>query len=215
MTDMSKIDTKGSAKLTIAPLNMQTAPIRIVGTAPYMQARFSAKAMNQMAEKHKAGSTARKGRAKAARDFDDDYRQAMHLDAQGRNGIPAGAFRNACISACRLVGFKMTIAKLSIFVDADSYDVVDGTPLVFIQGEPEQTVMPTRNATGVMDLRVRPMWREWSAVLRFKWDGDQFTPGDLVNLLDRAGQQVGIGEGRPDSRMSAGMGFGTFRIEMG
>ena len=75
------------------------------------------------------------------------------------------------------------------------------------------SVMHTRNATGVADLRARPMWREWSANLRFKWDGGQFTLSDVVNLVDRAGTQVGIGEGRPDSRASAGLGFGTFQVE--
>lgn len=211
MTKMEKI----AAPVTIAPLNMKHVALRIVGTAPYMQARFSAKSMEMMRAKHEAGSTARKGKAKEARDFAEDCRQAMHLDAQGRVGIPAGAFRAACISACRLVGFKMTMAKLSIFVEADTSDLVDGTPLVFIEGEHEMSVMHTRNATGVTDLRARPMWREWSANLRMRWDADQFTLADVVNLLDRAGQQVGIGEGRPDSRASAGIGFGTFMVERG
>ena len=36
---------------------------------------------------------------------------------------------------------------------------------------------------------------------------------DVTNLLMRVGQQVGIGEGRPDSKNSAGMGWGTFNVE--
>jgi hypothetical protein len=34
-----------------------------------------------------------------------------------------------------------------------------------------------------------------------------------VNLFNRVGQQVGVGEGRPDSRNSAGMGMGLFNVE--
>jgi hypothetical protein len=211
MTKMEKI----AAPVAIAPLNMQRATLQIVGTAPYMQARFSEKQKALMRAKHEAGSTARKGSAKAARDFEEDYRQAMHTDLEGRAGIPAGAFRAACISACRLVGFKMTLAKLSVFIEADTLDAAEGTPLVFIHGEPEMSVMHTRNATGVADLRARPMWREWSADLRIKWDAGQFTLSDVVNLVDRAGNQVGIGEGRPDSRSSAGLGFGTFEVKRG
>jgi hypothetical protein len=56
------------------------------------------------------------------------------------------------------------------------------------------------------------MFDTWSATLRVKFDADQFTVTDVVNLLSRAGGQVGIGEGRPDSKESAGMGWGTFRI---
>ena len=187
--------------------------LHIKGTAPYVQARFSAKAMNMMAEKMMAGSQARAKRTRTARDFDDDYQQAMHKSADGWVGIPAGAFRAAAISACRLVGFKMTLAKLSVFIEADGIDLVDGVPLIRINGVPEQMRMHTRNATGVADLRVRPMWREWAAVVRVRFDQDQFAAQDVINLFHRVGAQVGIGEGRPDSRASAGLGFGTFEIE--
>jgi hypothetical protein len=48
--------------------------------------------------------------------------------------------------------------------------------------------------------------------LRFRYDADQFTASDVVNLIARAGMQVGICEGRPDSSNSTGMGWGTFEI---
>ena len=86
-------------------------------------------------------------------------------------------------------------------------------PLVRIIGDaPERNMLHTRNATGVIDLRVRPMWRRWSCNLRISYDGSQFKTSDVLNLLARVGMQVGIGEGRPDSRMSAGMGMGLFRL---
>ena len=75
--------------------------------------------------------------------------------------------------------------------------------------------MAVRNATGVADIRVRPMWREWTMSLTIRYDGDQFTAQDVTNLLSRVGMQVGIGEGRPDSRESAGLGWGTFEIVAG
>ena len=198
--------------VTIKPANIQTAEFGIKGTAPYVQARFSGKAMQAMMTKMAAGSTASKSRAKPARDFDDDYRQAMHISTEGWYGIPAGAFRQAMISACRLVGFKMTLAKLSVFVHADGFDKIDGIPLIRLEGTPERTDMAVRNATGVADIRVRPMWREWSAKVRVKYDADQFTLQDVTNLMQRVGMQVGIGEGRPDSRESAGLGWGTFEL---
>ena len=198
--------------VAIKPANIQTAEFNIKGTAPYVQARFSGKAMQAMMTKMAAGSTASKSRAKPARDFDDDYRQAMHISTEGWYGIPAGAFRQAMISACRLVGFKMTLAKLSVFVHADGFDKIDGIPLIRLEGTPERTDMAVRNATGVADIRVRPMWREWSAKVRVKYDADQFTLQDVTNLMQRVGMQVGIGEGRPDSRESAGLGWGTFEL---
>ena len=200
--------------VTISPPKFERMKLRLVGTAPYMQARFAAKAMQAMKAKMEAGPTAKKGGKREARDFDDDFQQAQHISSDGWNGIPAGALRNACIDVCRMVGFKMTHAKMSIFVEADGLDAVDGTPLIQIDAPPpERTDMATRNATGVADIRVRPMWRQWAANIVVRFDADQFTASDVVNLLARAGEQVGIGEGRPFSKSSNGLGFGTFRVE--
>lgn len=199
--------------IAIKPPKFQSLTFRLVGTAPYMQARFSAKAMQAMKAKMEAGQTAKGKKQREARDFDDDFRQAMHVSTDGWVGIPAAALRNACIDVCRMVGFKMTHAKMSIFIEADGLDRVDGTPLVRLDaGDPEKTELAVRNQTGVVDIRVRPMWREWAALVRVRFDADQFTASDVANLLARAGMQVGIGEGRPFSKESNGLGFGLFAL---
>jgi hypothetical protein len=56
------------------------------------------------------------------------------------------------------------------------------------------------------------MWHEWHAYVTARWDADQFGVNDIVNLLTRAGQQVGIGEGRADSSNSNGVGWGFFTV---
>jgi len=127
--------------------------------------------------------------------------------------MAAATIRNAAISACRLVGFKMTLGRLSLFTEADGISASDGTPLIRIYGEPVPFEAMVRNATGVADIRVRPRWDEWSAVLRIRYDQDQFSDEDIVNLLYRAGTQCGICEGRPDSSSSNGLGWGLFEID--
>jgi len=202
--------------IAITPPNFERIKLTLKGTAPLMQARFSAKAMQAMMEKMAAGSTANKGKKRKARDFDDDFYHAQHISTDGWVGVPAAALRNACIDVCRMTGFKMTHAKMSLFVEADGLDQVDGQPLVRIDaGEPEKTEMATRNATGVCDIRVRPMWREWKLNVTLRYDADQFTGSDVVNLVARAGIQCGLGEGRPYSKKSNGMGYGTFEIVNG
>ena len=162
---------------------------------------------------HREGSTGRSKRKREARDFEKDYREAMHISEDGWNGIPAASFRSAMIDACRLVGFKMTHAKLAIFVKQDGLDIDEGTPLIrILTGKPEQHVGHVRNETGVVDIRSRPMWRKWSARLVIDYDADVFQAQDIANLLARAGAQVGVGEGRPNSKKSHGMGWGTFEI---
>lgn len=199
--------------VTIKAPSIVKAKFKIVGTAPYVQLRFSEKAINTMIEKHKLGSQANKKKAKEARDFDADFESAKHISTDGWSGIPASAFRNGLISACRLVGFKMTLAKLSVFVEGDGFDRVDAVPLIKIDGKAEPHIMHARNATGVCDIRVRAKFWPWSADVNVSYDSDQFTAADVANLLLRVGQQVGIGEGRPDSKNSGGMGWGTFTVE--
>lgn len=210
-TTKRAVAAKAEKTLAITPPNFQTLEFTIQGTAPYMQARFSEKARAMMMAKHEAGGTAKKG-VREARDFNADYEAAKHTNAAGACGIPAAAFRNAMIDACRLVGFPMTRAKCSVFVLADTYDIGDGQPLVYINGEPEPTTMTVRNATGVADIRVRPTWNEWTALVRIRFDADQFTAEEIANLLSRAGMQIGLGEGRPFSKNSNGLGLGTFEI---
>ncbi len=70
---------KSTEVITISPPNFQRLNLNLVGTAPLMQARFSAKAMQAMMAKMAAGGTAKKGTTRKARDFDDDFNQAMHV----------------------------------------------------------------------------------------------------------------------------------------
>jgi hypothetical protein len=197
-------------RVVIQKANIRIVEVPIVGTSPYVQNRFSAKA--EIMAKQQAGSTANKSKHREAKNFEKLYERSMYTGLDGKRGMPAPAFRSACISACRLVGFKMTIAKLSVFVLADTFDE-DGTPLVHIVGEPRMHVGHARNATGVIDLRARAMWDPgWSATVSVQYDADQFTASDVYNLFERVGSQVGVGEGRNDSRMSNGLGWGCFRI---
>jgi hypothetical protein len=202
-------------EIRIAPPNIQTLPVRIVGTAPLVIAAFSAKAQNAMKAKHEAGSTARSRRTREARDFRADCANALHVSNDGWHGFPAVGLKLAMVSACRTTGFTMTAAKLGLFVQPDGLDRVTGAPLLRIHStEPyEETILPTRNATGVFDLRARPMWRQWHMDVRVSFDADLLTATDIANLLARAGLQVGIGEGRADSKKSCGAGWGSFRVE--
>jgi len=198
--------------ITIAKPNLCTLEIPIRGTAPYVQNKFSAKARNQMLQAQMDGAKSKNRKKTAGRDTDDDYRQAQYLATEGWHGIPAPAFRSACIRACQLVGIHMTMGRMSVFVLPDGFDADDGTPLVKIHGEPEKLESTVRIGPGTAFVAIRAMWREWHATVRVTYDGDQFSAQDVINLMARAGLQVGVGEGRPFSKKSDGMGWGTFEV---
>ena len=205
--------TSDSIAISITPPDFRILDINILGTSPLVINRFSQKAIQQMRSTQEAGSAARSRRTREPKNFEALYEGAKHVSDDGWEGIHAAAFRNGAISACRAVGFKMTHAKLAFSVLPDGFDHVDGAPLVRLTtGTPEMWVAPVRNTTGVVDLRSRPMYREWSATLRIRYDNGMLSASDIVNLIARVGLQVGVGEGRPDSKQSAGLGFGLFDI---
>lgn len=202
---------------TIKPANIVRTTLRVRGTAPFVQNKFSFKAKQKMMADMAKTAAEKKGKAdRDPRNYDDDFIQAQHISTAGWNGIPCPAFRAAMIDACRTVGLVMTKAKMSVFVLPDGFDKDDGTPLVrLLSGKPEKTESLVRNDNGGADIRIRPMWREWEADVTVEFDADMITPDSVINLLDRAGRQVGVGEGRPFSKNSVGQGWGTFTVVEG
>ena len=121
--------------VVISAPKFATLEIILQGAAPLVVERFSKKAelMAKMAEGKSAGSK----KVRDARDYDKEAEEARYRHKDGWEGMNAAAFRAGMISACRLVGFKMTLAKLSTFVEADGYDAKDGIPLVRVYGGSE------------------------------------------------------------------------------
>jgi len=190
--------------------NFQHGEFRIKGVAPLVIHRFSAKTKTMMKEKMEMGKSAGSKKNREARSTDDLYQEARYISKQGWDGFHAGAIRNAMISACRLVNFKMTLAKLSIFVEPDGWDAKEPQiPLIRIDGKPVKQEDMARVETGQPYVTVRAAYHDWGAKINIRWDADQFTVTDISNLLSRVGQQVGLCEGRPDSKNSAGMGWGS------
>jgi len=202
-----------AAPITISAPDFQIIRLDIEGTAPLCINKFSAKAQNEMQASQEAGRTAKSRKNHGPKNFEGLFNEARHISTEGWDGIHAAAFRNAAISACRAAGYVMTKAKLALFVQADGFDRDDKTPLVRItKGEPEMVITPCRNTSGGTDLRPRPVYFPWGATLTLRFDAGMLTAQDVVNLIARVGLQVGVGEGRPDSKNSAGLGNGLFQI---
>lgn len=200
--------------LLIQPPKLRTAIFEIIGTAPLVIHRFSQKVKQQMLAKQTEGKSASSKKKRDPQDLQKLFVEARYISKEGWDGFHAAAVRNAMISACRLVSFKMTLAKMSIFVVADGVDKDEPQiPLVQIRGC--KAVMQqdmARVETGQPYITTRAAYHNWSAKVKIRFDEDQFSVEDVSNLLARVGEQVGLCEGRFDSKNSAGMGWGAFRI---
>lgn len=199
--------------ITIKPPRLEVLELTIRGTSPLVVHRMSAKLKAELAAK--ADGSVPKG-ARAAREPRDVaalYLGARYISPEGWDGFHAGALRHAAISACRLANFKMTIAKLSIFFIEDGRDALEPqVPLIRIYGNPTMQEDLARVETGQPYVTVRAAYYEWYSRLRILFDANQFRGDDMANLIDIVGRQVGICEGRYDSKNSPGLGWGCFAI---
>jgi len=207
---------KNQQAVTIKAPAFQTAVFKLVGTAPLVIHRFSEKTKAQMLAKMEAGKSASSKKNRDPKDIEATYNEARYISKEGWDGFNASSIRCACIDVCRLVSFKMTLAKMSIFCIADGWDATEPQiPLVRIIGKPVMQEDMARVETGQPYVTIRAAYHDWKANVKIKWDTDQFALADVTNLVMRVGVQCGIGEGRPFSKNSAGMGWGTFDVSEG
>lgn len=156
---------------------------------------------------------AQTGRArakKAPKDPVQDYEDATYRLDDGTFGMPAAAFKAAIVDGARAFeGVTMTGLKTQIRV------LGAGTEqLVAVVGERQMFEATVRLASGVADLRYRPIFPEWSAELHIRYPTRLVSLDSLVHLVN-AGGMAGVGEWRPSApRSKTGM-YGTFRVAEG
>jgi hypothetical protein len=116
------------------------------------------------------------------------------------------AIKGAIINAAHKdIGIEKTLVRKSLFlVCADSRMVLE-----MDCDEPVIKEDPVRVGQGSADLRYRPYFYRWAVDLTFEIDAGLLQVEDLLNLIDRAGFGVGVGEWRPEK----GGEFGRFQVD--
>lgn len=193
-----------TAQVVIDQVASETVAVPIIGTAPLLVHKFSAKAKRQMLDNMQGRRT-----PKESKDPKAEYEAAFYRTKGGDYGFPAIAFKSAIVSASRFYGkaVTMTLLRQCVFVSGEPGD--DGQLVVRIEGAPEMREDVVRVGIGGTDLRYRPQFTEWSAVLEVTYVTSLLTRGSLLSLLDAGGLGVGVGEWRPERRGD----FGTYRID--
>jgi len=181
-------------QVDLKKINIQRAEIQIIGDSPLIVHAWSHKAIEMMLDKQmKKAKT-----AKAAKDPDQDYHDCFYYTADGKFGFPSIAFKAAAVSAGGRFsdGLKMTELRGSFFIDGE---------MVEITGDPSKRRDMVRVGMGTADVRFRPEFKEWSAVLPIKYNADKISIEQIVNLFNLAGFGVGVGEWRPEKDGQFGM----------
>jgi hypothetical protein len=190
-------------QIEISRIPAESLRIPIVGTTPLIVHRFSEKAKRQMLDNMQGRKS-----PKEPKNPEAEYEAAFYRLKDGSPGFPVIAFKAATVGAARFYGnLTMTSLKQSIFFAGEVGD--DGRMLTAIHGEPrmrEDVVTVNRSGS---DLRYRPEFPEWSAVLEVTFVKSLLTRNSVLSLLDAGGMGVGVGEWRPERDGD----FGQFKID--
>lgn len=198
-------------QIHIDRIGTETIHVPIIGTAPLIVHNFSEKSKRQMLDAQQG-----KKKVKEARDPEAEYQAAFYRIADEENGdrygFPVTAFKAATIGAARFYDKSVTMTALRQFLFMHgTLTKADPQQLVELTGEPhmrEDVVRlggPSRSA----DLRYRPEFSPWSAVLRVTYITSSLSRSSVVSLIDAGGLGIGVGEWRPEKRGE----FGTYQVD--
>lgn len=184
--------------IELKPLNIQLLKFSIEGTTPLICHRWDEKTKKQILD----SQTGKAKQPKKPKDPEDQYKQSLYIIPGGGYGFPAVAFKAAAVRAGTLAGMKMTETRQMFRVLPDDGD------LVRIVGTPEMREDMVR-VQQTADIRYRGCFPQWSADLTIQYDADVITPEQIINLFNRAGFAVGVGEWR----MEKNGNFGCFTVK--
>jgi hypothetical protein len=229
VSEEGPIDIKG---VDIVEVN-----IGIVGTSRLVVNRFSAEALAEMeGPRLLAAETPAKKKVHKVRDPISDTIGAMNvigpapvvhndhprlteelllkwmLDSgetdiwfEGKFGMASTAFKSAMVNAGVLEGIFKTRLRPAFHVTGDLVEITCAPG-------PYMRIDAVRNANGSADVRYRGDFREWSAVLPFRFDPSLITAKALIHLVQKAGVSIGVGNFRPSGTNSSGT-WGTWKLK--
>lgn len=183
---------------------MKKYKIKIVGVTPYMQHKMNDVALEEW-EKQRGRIIERQDIAQ------QDIARAeyvMYVDERNKPFIPSSQIKGSLIGAGTYIKSKVGNKAKSM------KNIVAG--MFFVNPEKiyltEDWVVDKRSAVNrnikARIICIRPRWDTWSAEFNLNIDNDSITDETVKNIIEYAGQYVGIGSFRPTNNGE----YGRFKI---
>lgn len=199
--------------MTIPGIKIDSFRTLLIGTAPLVCHKFSEKARNMMKSKQMGIAQG----AREAKNPEEVFHGARYRLFDGTDGIPAGGLKACFVAGARgEVTTTMTAGKGAISVKPD--DPVENLIRILTSDPSEGYVEPTmredicRNATGVADIRFRPMYWPWALFVDVETIPSLISTNQALQMIAHAGRAEGLCEWRPGSPKSKSGLWGTFRL---
>ena len=189
--------------VVLEPIQQTVMTVRIEGISPFIQHRWAEKSLQMLRDKH-AGVRVKN---REVRDPEQEFKDASYKLDDGRYGFPAGGIKACLIGAAHKdIGLEKTLLRKSLFIRPDD----KRNNLIALEtDDPIMREDIVRVGAGSTDLRYRPEFAEWAMVLTLEYDSKALTQEAILNLIDRAGFGVGLGEWRPEK----GGEYGRFHLD--
>lgn len=193
----------------IKPINAETILVPIVGTAPLIIHNWAEKSKRQMLDAMQ-GRKAPKQVKDPQAEYEAAFYRIAHEDGPDTYGVPAIAFKQCTVNAARFFDKSVTMTDMrqTLFFRG-VVTKADAQQLVEIDGEARMREDVVKVGVNGRDLRYRPEFVKWSALLRVTFVAAKIDRGSVLSLIDAGGMGVGVGEWRPEKRGD----YGTFAID--
>lgn len=186
----------------VQEFSIRSVDIPIEGISPLIVHAWSPKAIRQIQDKQ-AGAA--KSKKHDIRQPEAEFEAAKHVSEEGWEGFPAAGFKAAMIRGAKMCGMVMKDTQTSFFIKADD----EQKQLVRIKGKATMRTDMVRVGMGASDVRYRPEYKEWSAVLTVEFNEGMVSLDQIFQLVKAAGYGCGIGEMRPEKTK---FNYGRFKL---
>ena len=218
---------KEAEAISIRPIDVRKAVVRIVGDSPLIMHAWSEKAKRMMLEAQQGKA---KGKKKPIKNPVDDFIQSMYwldkkpeyredaseeecmeafqiaIENGARFGFPVTAIKQAAQSAAYRLGWTKNQMQMrgAFFIEGDANGMVEIHSDVPVMREDM-----VRVGMGTADIRYRGQFNNWSADLVISYNASgEISLEAIINAINAGGYVCGLGEWRPEKDGS----FGQFHV---
>lgn len=190
-------------KIEIAPIQIETIRLRVVGITPYMPEPMDMAVLDRYDDK-KANKIASKDNVSE----EEKAKEKYYYTEDGKKGIPSRAFYCAMIRATSYLIEKtdggMRNTKEGVTVHGDIL------PLKY--KEEKQLIHWGRNSGKARAPRkiIRNAFYDWSAELTISYNKEHLSAEQIINILNWSGFHIGVGAFRKEKTGN----YGSFKVEI-
>lgn len=187
-------------EVNLKRIEKRTIKVKIRGITPLLMEKMDMSVVEAY-DKKKSLKTVEKD----TRSEEEKVENKIHKTSEGEIGFPAIAFHKAMIEVAPYIeGLDKKLVRGSVRVLGDMI------PINFREQTTNKTYGKSSGIVKAPRLIIRPEFKNWNCELEILYNSSNISAENIINLLDWAGFQMGIGSWRPEKSGN----YGQFEVEI-